>query len=142
MLQQNKDIDRGARPLRNIRQITLSFQFYLADNDDSFPFKSSWQTALNPYLKSDAYYIPSYQKDPGAFAMNQELSQADLGSLRIPSQTPVVFESKLKGRNRYGSREDLRRIDSKVKVGFADGAAKQIFLSEADELDWLALHRK
>jgi prepilin-type processing-associated H-X9-DG protein len=114
--------------LSNIKNITLAFQMYLADSDDTFPPAADWCDTLMAYVKNPAVYqCPQHAGDAAcSYAYNASLERGDCAALADDTNTVVVFESDV-GWNAIGGPE-LLPDDARHYVGdnygFADGHAQ------------------
>jgi hypothetical protein len=79
----------------NLQKYSTGMSMYLTDNDDRFPDRDQWMTALAPYTPGGGnLYCPTVADIPGAYgyAMNSDLSRRPLDT--IPnSTTPAVYDS-------------------------------------------------
>ncbi len=92
---------------RNLRQISLAMMMYVQDYDEKFPPASVWIDVLLPYVRTeDVFDCPEGNGEYG-YAMNEKLSRLSLAEVRYPSATVMIYESKIRRRNHFGTGKDL-----------------------------------
>lgn len=128
--------NRGTQSLSKLRQLATGLLIYATDYHDLLPDKAGWQTRLLPYVKNEELFVPPYKDEPGSYAMNSSLSGVKWLPREEYELAPLLFESRLKGPNSFGGREDIRVKDPKLCVAFYDGGAKRLTIAEARTLIW------
>lgn len=129
--------------LSNVKNITLAFQMYLADNDYVFPPAGEWCDTIREYVKNDQVYrCPEAGGVPSGYAYNVSLDALPLDAVARPAATIVVFESD-KGWNAVGGPELLPkepRHSGGDYYGCADGnahwASRETVVSGDPGLRW------
>lgn len=129
--------NRSVESLSKLKQLATGLQIYVSDYHDLLPDKASWQTSLMPYVKNEQLFVSPYKELPGSYAMNSSLSGVKWLPREEHELAPLLFESRLKGPNSFGGREDIRVKDPKLCVAFSDGSAKRLLLAEAERLVWI-----
>jgi hypothetical protein len=123
--------------LRNVKNISLAVQMYVADNDDHFPPARDWCDVLDEYVANrDLFRCPQARKGTQwAYACNSLLSSKSMYDLADPPATVVVFESDA-GKNAAGGPKllpDEPRHLGGDHYGFADGHASWLKRKPAGE---------
>jgi hypothetical protein len=125
--------------LRNVKNIALAFQMYVADNDDIFPPAGDWCDRIEEYVKNrDVFRSPIVRGLDCAFAYNAALDGASLAQLDHPADTVVIFESD-QGWNAVGGRgllPDEPRHLGGDNYGFADGSARWLNRKKLPDGTW------
>jgi hypothetical protein len=116
--------------LSNVKNISLSLQMYVVDNNDHFPPARDWCDVLDEYVKNrDVFRCPQAQGKSGwDYAYNSLLSSRSMYDLVDPSGTVAIFESDA-GRNASGDRKLLPAVPRHLggdSYGFADGDAARV----------------
>jgi len=106
---------RSAACRSNLKQIAVAMILYSVDYNGLAPDASTWQTDLQPYIRSTLLCnCPS----GGRYEMNPALSRANLLQIANPSQTPLVYDA--------GFPNGKPPHPEGWNVAFADGHAKAI----------------
>jgi len=93
--------------LSNVKNISLALQMYMADNDDRLIAAANWCGDLEDYVRNyDVFLCPVADDLDCAYALNSDLSGADLASFADPMSTVAIFESDV-GWNASGLPQDI-----------------------------------
>ena len=104
---------------------------YQSDWSDTYPPAENWR---------DVIHADPFKETPGiGQAFNKSLSEIRAPSVEDIQNTPVVFESKLVGRNLAGGAE-IASLQSYSFYYMADGLSKRITPESASGLDWKPVH--
>ena len=119
--------------LSHAKQIGLALRMYADDNDDKFPLKENWQSALKVYVtNNEVFTCPSAKVPENSYAMRGERSGASVAKLPDPSNTIFAFDSELPKSHAYGGFEAVSyRHDDRANFIFSDGHAKPVNRSQA-----------
>jgi len=123
--------------LRNVKNISLAVQMYVADNDDHFPPAADWSDVLDEYLKNrDVFRCPQAGGGSGwDYVYNPLFSSRSMYDVADLANTVVIFESDA-GKNAAGGPEllpDEPRHLGGDNYGFADGHASWLKRKSAGE---------
>lgn len=89
----------------NLYQLSKAMLMYAQDYDNRLPPADRWSRALLPYYKSaQTLSCPADGKADG-YALNRNLSGADLKRVAKPAETVLLFESDQHKPNASGTRE-------------------------------------
>lgn len=106
---QAKESAQAAVCLSNLKQLSLGMIVYSSDHDDRLPSARNWHDATLPNMKSSSVHQcpKSESKDANRsdYAMNRDLSRANLEKLDNPETTIMLFEAAGAGKNKFGSVE-------------------------------------
>jgi prepilin-type processing-associated H-X9-DG protein len=110
----------------NLKQIALGMMMFAMDHNETFPNSTTWQTDIQPYLKSpDLYACPGSGKGSGSYEMNPSLSQVAMGQITNPMSMPLVYDA--------GFPNGTPPHVEGWNVSFADGHCKSVSESEASQ---------
>ena len=114
--------------LSHAKQIALGMRMYADDNDDKFPLKENWQSAIKGYVKTDEVFIcPSAKVPANSYAMHAERSGASRTKLPDLSKTVIGFESELPKSHAYGAFDAVAyRHADRASFMYADGHGKSV----------------
>jgi prepilin-type processing-associated H-X9-DG protein len=123
--------------LRNVKNIALAVQMYVADNDDHFPPAANWSDVLDEYVKNrDVFQCPQARGGPGwNYAYDPLRASRSMYDLADLANTVAIFESDA-DRNAAGGPEllpDEPRHLGGDNYGFADGHASWLKRKSAGE---------
>lgn len=125
--------DHRPKCISNIKVNAISFLIYQEDWDNHFPFRDTWQDALQPYQKTDRYErCPKLQETKGDLEIFGYAFNLNLSGQKTPASAqtiPLVFDSINLARNSSGNIHSLPspgRHDGHNNVAYADGSAKAI----------------
>jgi prepilin-type processing-associated H-X9-DG protein len=129
--------------LRNVKNLALALQMYLADNDGRFPQSAGWRDRLWEYTRvADVFWCPSAKSQLGLYAYNRSLSSVSSQDVRARENTVAVFESD-RGYPSAGGRSLLPAQPRHLggdNYGFVDGHAawlnREKAMSEEGGVRW------
>ena len=77
--------------MSNLKQISIAFHMYAADNDDQLPPADSWREALEPYLKAEQVYTcPSTGEQ---YVFNEALGGQNIEEINNPAEVPMAWDA-------------------------------------------------
>jgi len=94
--------------LHNLEQLAVAALRYADEHDGVLPRADTWVQELEPYLESADVLKCGQAPDLAiAYAMNRALSGDSLADIRDPANTPLFFESELRGPSPAGRLADI-----------------------------------
>jgi len=130
---------RHRSPISNIKQLIIANLMYAQDHDDSLPLAESWMDALGPYTNNEMLFVDPLLEDPKegeyGIAFFKPLSGIETTTVFGPDTVPLVFQSRLLGRNAASNLSTLPtppRYKGTHMIGFLDGHAKSFRDKDVD----------
>ncbi len=105
--------------LSNLKQLALGMQMFAQEHNNRLPSALTWKREITPYVKNEQLFrCPTDESDQAcSYAMNYELSEADLNTLASPEEQILLYEADESG-------APARRHNEGLNIAFADGHAK------------------
>ena len=117
--------------MNNVKQLCLGAHLYASDQQDTFPARTNWCEALQPYLGGNTtVFLRPQDQGKGkrcSYAYNANVAGAKI--TEVDPSTVLFFETEAGGWNMSGGPELARRPafgEDPIVVGFADGHSETI----------------